>query len=193
MDLKDLALDQYHRCWFNSGLRYLLHSGPVQDTGSSRSSEITTRESFPEPWNSIWVNITPPVRFVLTYMELADDLQLSNQADQNRIQLFRNIMDALNLPSEQRVFWPINRIKKSQWEEQTEIFWNGIEGMNPNYIICFGENVFKRLFPDRHLNYGQFTTETNLQVLFLPGPERMLPDNREVKKQVWNFLKQFKA
>ena len=193
LDLKDLNLNQYYHCWFKSGLRYILHTDNQPDTNNRTNSNPATKLDFPEPWESVLKTTNPPVPIVLTYYQLPEDLGNSHMFDNNRIQLFQNILKALNWPKENRAFLPATRIVDNDLQEEPDIFWKIIQILNPAYLICFGEPVFKMLFPDKSLVFDQFEIENDLDVLFVPGPDDMLPDNREAKKRVWNFLKDLKS
>jgi len=190
LDIKDLKLNQYHRSILNSGFRYLLQSeSSTQQDFTSGTSGNSSPRLFPEPWQSIFQDTKPPIYCFFTYWELSYDLQYSSEKSAKRMHLFKNIISSLKWPEEKVVFWPATYINYTEFTLDADSFWEGVKKLQPVYLICFGKTVFSALFPERSFQVSQFTTTDNMNVLSLPGPNDMLPDNREAKRKVWHALK----
>lgn len=191
MDFTDLRLREPFRSWYLNGLRFFFKRGPDCRSGHlSRQKEpinITSpEEKFPSPWDDLWACSNPPYLSVWTYWELGQDC--GQEADQDRQSLFDNILNALGLTREEVLFWPLTSSLEGEINIQEDIFWQGVKLSGAGNIICFGERVFQGLFPNRPLNYSIFVYN-DYEVVLVPGPEEMLPDNREAKKIVWRILK----
>jgi hypothetical protein len=180
LDLTDLNLQEPLRSWYRSGLRYLLP--PVERQGSPEAGSTP----LPEPWHSLSAQLDPPHPHVWTYWELA--LDLSGHGDPERFRLFRRILQSLQWPEENVIFWPPAHIEQGELVLRADIFWQGVEWIRPGHVTCFGREAFRRLFPDRAGRYGSFRAG-NHTLVYLPGPEDMLPDNRRAKQLVWRILR----
>ena len=190
LDIKDLKLNQYHRSILNSGLRYLLQSeSSTQQDFTSETKDNSATSQFPEPWDTIFQDTKPPIYCFFTYWELSYDLQYSTEISAKRMHLFKNIIGSLNWPEDKIVFWPATCINNTEFTVDANIFWEGVKMLQPVYLICFGKTVFSALFPERWFQEAPFATTGNTNVLSLPGPNDMLPDNREAKRKVWHALK----
>ena len=156
-------------CWKKSGIFYIL-----------REKKHFT---FPEPWESILKASNKKPRVVFSYWELGEDHFCQNA----RIKLVNNIIKHLSY-QEQIILWPLTLKEKGIITPYDYIFWKGIRSLSPIYLVLFGKKIFHHLFPKIPLQYDEFTIK-NLKILVLPSIQRMLPDNREVKKFVWEKLK----
>jgi hypothetical protein len=143
-------------------------------------------ESLPEPWRSLSATVEPPHPHLWTYWDLARDLDAEAESDRSR--LFRRILHSLQWPEKSVIFWPPSCFEQGELVLRADIFWQGVEWIQPRYIVCFGREAFRGLFPDRADKYGSFQADA-LTVVHLPGPGDMLPDNRKAKQLVWQFLK----
>ena len=130
----------------------------------------------------------PPYRYVFTYYFLGKELLSPGE----RTRLFQKILTGLKW-KKGVLFLPHNYIKGKNIVETPLEFWGMIEKLkkknNPlSYILIFGEDSASCLVPNNKFRLGPFIWKQN-KLLFLPSPEEMLPDNREVKNLVWHFLK----
>jgi len=123
---------------------------------------------------------------VWTYARLADDLTTATCSQQRR-QLFKKILQALNWPRGSVFFWPFGIYAGTTFVPRPDVFWPGVSGLAPKYLLCFGQQAVDALCPQRPVNASAFTQDT-LQVFVLPDPDQMLPDNRELKRSVWRTL-----
>ena len=190
LDLAELNLPARLRAWYASGLRYIFApaSKCAPEPEGERPAAKTASASeplFPSPWQEIFAACRPPHPHVWTYWKLC--LDLGPEAGQDRSTLFSNILASLQWPRENVVFWPLSRSSPSGIVAEPEPFWKGIKLLCPRYILCFGLDAFQALFPDRRAEYGSFASG-RAKVLFLPGPDDMLPDNRQAKGLVWHAL-----
>ncbi|MFO7597717.1 MAG: hypothetical protein R6W92_15420 [Desulfocurvibacter africanus] len=127
----------------------------------------------------------PPVSAMWTYWELAQDF--GGEPDSNRRQLWANIIKSL--PYKQRVgFWPVSEFKGGTMLAKPALFWQGVREFGATHVLCFGRRACMTLFPDRPFSPGAFQ-HRNLTAVILPGPDDMLPDNRQLKAVTWNLLK----
>lgn len=188
MDLKEINIPEPIRSWYLSGIRYVFSSlsQPEADSRFDQEGPEYQANKFPEPWQGLWQQITIPQISVWTYWELGEDL--SSYFSEMRWKLFRNILSSLKWNQDKVTFWPINKIDQGYIQIHNDIFWQGLDLIKPEYLICFGQAAFACLFPDRNKKDTIFQVQ-GIQVIVLPGPEEMLPDNREAKKIVWETLK----
>jgi hypothetical protein len=191
LDLAELNLHTRLRSWYAAGLRHVFapprSSAPAsKGTGQKEEpSEAGPGSPFPSPWKEVYERCRPPHPHVWTYWRLC--LDLGPEADEARCTLFNNILSSLKWPRENVVFWPLSRSGPSSISPGTEPFWHGVRLLRPRYILCFGLDAFTTLFPDRSPEYGSHTTDRGV-IVSLPGPEDMLPDNRQAKSLVWHVL-----
>ena len=68
-----------------------------------------------------------------------------------------------------------------------DLFWDGVKESGADTVVCFGHRAFAHLFPDRDFDTAAFFLD-GFTIQPLPGPEDMLPDNRDAKAIVWNRL-----
>ncbi len=121
-------------------------------------------------------------KILFSYWELDKDTFLKNP----RIELLNRIIQ--HLPYKDQIFlWPLCVFLKDKMIPCEELFYKGISYTKAKILILFGEKIFKYLFPKMTLQYKEFTIN-NLKVLPLPSLDKMLPDNRKIKKFVWNKL-----
>lgn len=161
--------------WQHNGLRFVL--------GKPKSQAPV----FPEPWAGIISTQQARCTTVWTYWQLPLDLGPAPSAARNR--LFQNMITALNWPREHLVFWPLCTAEEGTLKARTELFWQGVRRFNPLYLICFGNQAFDLIAPGNSREFGLFKTG-QIDYVFLPGPEDMLPDNKQAKRIVWNTLRQ---
>ncbi len=191
MDLRDIRLSEPFRSWYLNGLQYFFRTRPDSQEGDwSRQVEptntVSPEKKFPSPWYELWACSSPPCLSVWTYWDLGDDC--SKLPDQDRQLLFDNILTALELTRQDVLFWPLISASKGESEPQEAIFWQGVELSGAKYVVCFGEKVFRGLFPKRSPNYTSFVYK-GYEVILVPGPDEMLPDNRKAKQIAWHLLK----
>ncbi|MCF8109596.1 MAG: hypothetical protein K9J81_11470 [Desulfohalobiaceae bacterium] len=186
LDLSELDLPPVLHAWYRLGLTALLEAKPPEtETGQARGTG--TCADLPQPWRSIAQEHPAPCATLWTYWQLAGDL--GSKASPERTLLFRNIRKALGWPQADIVFWPPAELRASGLHFRSEYFWQGLAVFEPRFVLIFGRPAFKRLFPrtgDRR--YGEFIQD-HISYIFLPGPEDMLPDQKEAKRVVWNTLK----
>ncbi len=126
-------------------------------------------------------------KILFSYWELGKDIFSKNP----RIELLNRII--YHLPYKNQVFlWPLCVVLKGKMVPCEELFYRGISHTKTKMLVLFGERIFKYLFPKMTLQYEEFTIN-NLKVLPLPSLDKMLPDNRKVKKIVWDKLIRIKV
>ncbi|MEG6549707.1 hypothetical protein V6C53_05650 [Desulfocurvibacter africanus] len=166
-------------------------SSTISPGNASRRIGANQPTSTPEPcaWSGPFLyaleRLKPPVRAMWTYWELAQDF--GGEPDSNRRQLWANIIKSL--PYKQRVgFWPVSEFRGGTMLAKPALFWQGVREFGATHVLCFGRRACMTLFPDRPFSPGVFQ-HGDLTAVILPGPDDMLPDNRQLKAVTWNLLK----
>lgn len=133
-----------------------------------------------------------PVFSVWTYWEFPQDV--TTDALQERKKLWANIYKAIVQPrhwgKNSVAFWSLSRAQAGELHPDTDLFQAGLRYLAPVYIFCFGRRAFSTLLPQTPYACGQFLYG-RYALVSLPGPEDMLPDNREIKAGVWQTLKHY--
>ena len=186
LDLSELDIPPALRVWHRLGLTLFLEAkSPEAEDGQAYGTGSCA--GLPELWRRIVQEHPAPCATLWTYWQLTSDL--GSEASSDRIQLFRNIRKALGWASTDIVFWPLAEQRASGLHCRSECFWQGLAVFDPRFVLIFGRQAFKRLFPStEERRYGQFIQD-HISYIFLPGPEDMLPDQKEAKRLVWNTLK----
>jgi len=191
LDLAALNMTPDQRLWHGAGLRYLLSdrlSGSLDEHGEVHPPAMDKgkAEAFPEPWHSLWPRLSKPCPTVWTYGAMTDDLNDQSCSPQRR-QLFKNILQALGWPQGSVAFWPIAVRSGSELQPCPDIFRRGLAELAPRYLFCFGQTALDALCPQRTKTGARFML-ARTTVIPLPEPDQMLPDNRDLKRAVWNAL-----
>lgn len=184
-DYRALDLPLQLRNWRKCGLRFIMGREANQEL---ESKDAGPQSSFqpPEPWLSLWSKLAlQPCPLLWTYFELGPDL-LSSGPNQRR-DLFSKICQHLDIPGEWIVFWPLSEQYSQGIRPRVDIFWQGVNRIKPSYLVIFGQKAMRLLYPEQAGQYG-FYLQSSPSVLYLPGPEEMLPDNRQTKSFVWQML-----
>ncbi len=133
-----------------------------------------------------------PVFSVWTYWEFS--LDLTTAAHEERKELWANIYKAIVQPKHwgrnSIAFWSLSRNQSGELLPDTDLFQAGLRYLAPVYIFCFGRKAFSTLLPQTVYACGQFLYG-RYALISLPGPEEMLPDNREIKASVWQTLQHY--
>ncbi len=133
-----------------------------------------------------------PVFSVWTYWEFPQDLTTAALAQ--RKELWANIYKAIVQPGHwgknSVAFWSLSRNQSGKLLPDTDLFQAGLRYLAPVYIFCFGRKAFSTLLPETDYACGQFLYG-RYALVSLPGPEEMLPDNRDIKASVWQTLQHY--
>ncbi|MDK2922479.1 MAG: hypothetical protein PWR24_2036 [Desulfonauticus sp.] len=105
--------------------------------------------------------------------------------------IFNAAHDQLNWPSKQITFWPLFYPLQGKYVCNLELFEFGLKKIQPTYIFCFGQECFKCLLPQEDFAYNQIFEYKKSLLIALPDFNDLLPDNRELKKIVWEALKRY--
>jgi hypothetical protein len=187
-----LILPEPWRSWREAGLEFLLKEHPVEVPAPTNPSEHVCHvherleHDWPEPWKGQLARLKRPRPVLWTYLELG--LDLCGSPDPRRRELWTSIIESLGWPRGAVLFWPFSHILGDTIVPRTDLFWKGIETLDPMMIVVFGSDAAVELLPGNP-GYGP-ARHAGLQVLLLPGPQDMLPDNRTSKRIVWEYLKQ---
>lgn len=189
LDYQSLELPAALRAWYKSGLRHVLYDFCSRISAQESKQRPDSKHEqiyFPEPWHSIWTNMQRCSATLLwTYYELGPDLQ--HQGTNQRTELFSRICTHLDLGREMIVFWPMAQQTAQGVQPRQDIFWQGVHLINPVYLLIFGQKAMQLLFPGLASCFGSYS-QAGFQLIYLPGPEQMLPDNRQAKSYVWRML-----
>ncbi|MDQ7031932.1 MAG: hypothetical protein Q9M37_04345 [Desulfonauticus sp.] len=152
-----------------------------------------------KPVGSIeWENIPVPIRQKLLqqyrpayslwlYYDYYNDLE--DPELNPRKKLILKILKALNW-GKKISFWPLFRAKGSDYLPDMKFFYHALQEIRPVYIFCFGARCFKILLPDETFSYQHYNYKDRMLVA-LPDFNELLPDNRELKKVVWQILQKY--
>lgn len=187
LDPAQLKLNPQLLAFYRSGLRYLFHPSDPSEQPSQERTETTS--SARDAWLQWLQALTSPCKVILTYYQLCLDL-CAHPAEEShqRRDLFAKMLSGLKWPEAAYAFWPHSLCQDEDIVADSDLFWQGIHVLKPEYVLVFGERAADTLFPDREGG----TEELNLKgirYLFLSGPDEMLPDNRVAKNHVWQKLK----
>ncbi len=131
----------------------------------------------------------PPYRYVLTYYFLSQDMRSPSE----RSHLFKRMLSALHW-KRGYIFLPHNFLKGEEIINTPRQFWSTVREINQrgegriSYILIFGRDCARELVPNKEFRFGP-CPYGEMRLLFLPSPDEMLPDNRELKNLVWHLLK----
>ncbi len=130
-----------------------------------------------------------PIFSVWTYWEFPLDLTENALIERKALwaNMYKAIVQPQNWGRDSVVFWGLSRNKNGNLLSDTALFQAGLKYLMPVYIFCFGQKAFSALFPDKPYSEGTFLYG-RYALVSLPGPEKMLPDNREIKGKVWKTL-----
>ncbi|SDB16888.1 hypothetical protein SAMN05660653_00791 [Desulfonatronum thiosulfatophilum] len=186
-------LEENIRIFREMGLAFLYH--PTQempstavitkDIPSHDQQQVYSEATFPEPFLFYLHKISDSVKVVWTYFELDQDFR--GNPDPQRLELWYSIMKAKGLQQQHVAFWPI---ELHPWHSATisrsiDFFCKFVNKVCPKFIFCFG-SAAHGLFHD-HSNALSFNT--SVPIIFLPGAEEMLPDNKSVKRKAWSLIR----
>ncbi|MFP4048374.1 MAG: hypothetical protein ACLFT8_00355 [Desulfovermiculus sp.] len=195
LDLRELNIPQGFLALYQAGISYLLPAGDIrepsrQDTRAVKeedpAQEVHPDQGFPPPWSQVWKKLRPPYTMVWTYWQLSEDLGPAPCLE--RQQLFKAILSQLRWPRGSVAFWPLSAFDGQTHTAHLDLFWSGIQALQAELVVIFGTQAFQTLFPDKGPGLGFSSTRDGLQIVHVPGPEDMLPNNRDMKNLTWNML-----
>ncbi len=189
-DYQIVEYSAFARSWHKCGLRYLMTCSRGQNDQCQAESNTSQGETvFPEPWQSIWLDRQRlQIHMLWTYFELGQDLMLPDKS-RKYVELFSRILAHLDLPSEKIVLWPLTEYQGSSLVPRQDYFWQGVDLFRPLYTVIFGQEAMQLICPELTAKYGSYYYD-RVQMVYLPGPSDMLPDNRQAKGFVWQMLLQ---
>jgi hypothetical protein len=176
----------------------------ASDAASRRASRTWTSRSivhqddpaetaWPAPWDLYLARAAAPSRTVWTYLELGRDMLAGTAGAtdmgagpevQARRGLFRNIIQNMAWPKGSVAFWPL----AAEGDPEPELFWRGVDHLQAEAVVVFGRGGLAALCPGMDYRHSSLILH-NLPVHVLPGPEDMLPDNKDAKRIAWTMLK----
>jgi hypothetical protein len=197
LDLRQVTMPSASLILHQAGIRHLLppDDGPAP-ASDQQAKEMPVPEmqeqyeaaeqGYPPPWSTVWSTLSPPYTMVWTYWQLSEDLGPS--PDQQRRTLFKTILTSLCWPRGSVAFWPLTSYAPPDHTPRLDIFWSGVSALQAQMIVVFGARAFQTIFPERTPRFGFTSTPEGLQIVHVPGPQDMLPDNREMKNLTWSML-----
>lgn len=195
LDLRELNIPQRFLALYQAGISYLLPAGDIcapspQDNGAVKdeapAQDVHPDQGLPPPWSQVWKKLHPPYTMVWTYWQLSEDLGSAPRLE--RQHLFKSILAQLGWPRGSVAFWPLSAFDGQTHTLQLDLFWSGVQALQAELVVIFGVQAFQTLFPEKDLSLGYSSTRDGLQVVHVPGPDDMLPNNRDMKNLTWNML-----
>ncbi len=195
LDLYEINIPRQYLPLYQAGIVYLfpqrtsepLEEKDVAPSGCGLGNQNKgPAENYPPPWSFLWKNLWPPYTMVWTYWQLAQDI--GPAPNRERTQLIKTILAKLCWPKGSVAFWPISSFDGHRHIPDQDMFWSGVQKLHAQIVVVFGRTAFHALFPDNDPCFGFTTTPDKLQIVHVPGPDDMLPDNREMKNLAWNML-----
>ncbi|WP_459938317.1 hypothetical protein [Desulfonatronum parangueonense] len=186
-------MEEYVRIFREMGLVYIYQ--PAQEGSSteidSKNIPIQNQEQgnseggFPEPYNFYLKKISEPVKVVWTYIELDEDFRVN--PNMQRLNLWFSIMKAKGLQKHQVAFWPIelHPLNTKPTTQGVSYFFKFISQIHPRFIFCFGYAA-QRLLQEQS---SALFSNPPVPIVFLPGADEMLPDNKAAKRKAWDLLR----
>lgn len=185
-------MQEYQRIWHTAGLRHVLSQAVnASDLNQGGLDSSHSQESFlatlPESLRFYWQRVRLPLKIVWTYWELDEDMR--GKPDPDRLSLWRSIMLAKNWKEDQVCFWPIaiSSGLDQSFVPQAGVLASLTKLFLPSHVFCFGRQS--------HLALKNFFKQTGdmfpsqCMILYLPGAQDMLPDNKDAKQQTWQQIK----
>lgn len=165
---------------------------PRTGPGIPTAAPDVTQPELPPAYAAHLNRTTIPSFTLWTYWEFGEDLLGS--PDPHRQALWRGMLkalhDRLGWPRGSIAFWPLTMIRDGNATPDLELFMYGVRRIKPVYLFCFGRKAFEVLLPNREYAAGRYTRD-HLSIQVLPGPEEMLPDNKEAKGAAWKIFQRY--
>ena len=141
-------------------------------TFSPISSEV-----WPHPWDRFRdERLTRPSHSIWTYLTLGADM--GGNPDPERRRVLKQIIPALAWPEGSIAFWPLAVLEEGYLCENTALFRQGTEYAHASHVVCFGEEAFRLLCPDRTFVPGKHdcpALPSIRSLLALPGLDALSP------------------
>lgn len=195
MDAAPLRLSERLRPWHAAGLRYLFRNRtqtppPAGEKPGKNAYQpapaVDSENTWPAPWDSYRNRLEVPSRTVWTYADLC--LDFGSSPSPERRNLFLLIIHFLKWPKGSVTFWPVAAERAGRLEPDAERFWQGVAECRARTVVVFGRRALDILFPGEAFAPRIFQAR-GVNVVVLPGPSDLLPDNRQAKKIVWDTLR----
>lgn len=118
-------------------------------------------------------------------------LDLVDKGKKERKELILKIIKHLKWPTATIAFWPLFWLLQEEFVCHFDFFEYGFNKIKPTYIFCFGEECFKKLFPQESFVYEKSIEYKDSLLITLPDFKELFPDNRALKKVVWKTLNRY--
>lgn len=188
LDPAQLKIDPQWLPFYRSGLRYLLRPERARAPCSSEPSDAPAEHR--KGMLGRLERLSPPYSVLMTYWELCLDLSgaCPDEKCSQRRQLFSRMISGLGWTDAEYVFWPLSHCPGSEPVADAELFWQGLRSLRPRFVLLFGERATDTVLPRQDPRTSRVEMD-GVTYLSLPGPEEMLPDNRQAKNRVWRELR----
>ncbi|GAB6886603.1 hypothetical protein JCM13304A_01010 [Desulfothermus okinawensis JCM 13304] len=180
--IRDLNIRNY--LWINAGLKFI-HVYKTK-TKFSRSQKPDSK--------AISTYGVPPYKYVITYYNLHEDIDQFLNNQNPRTILFKNMIGNALKWQFGYIFIPCTKKIGTRIVKTPDLFWTKVSELKKTHkithILIFGKDAHKTIVPHVQSNHPYFIQKFNsYSIICLPSPEDMLPDNREMKKIAWHFLR----
>ncbi|TVQ99134.1 MAG: hypothetical protein EA399_08690 [Desulfovibrionales bacterium] len=187
-------MTEQSRIWRDIGLKYLFQPCeiiPAQHQSGAKTSEIFPN-NIPEQLVFYWHKIQKPISIIVTYQALDQDFR--GLVHIQRFQLLHSILRATPWPVSDVAFWPtVLHDKTVATEESTMMMQALIIELQPRFLLDFGGSLGHLITSTGQRHEHMEITCREFQHVILPALEDMLPDNKRIKKQAWDILRNLSA
>ncbi|WP_144303398.1 hypothetical protein [Oceanidesulfovibrio indonesiensis] len=130
---------------------------------------------WPHPWDCYIEKLPLSPRCIWTYWELG--LDMAGRSSGIRRTVLQKLLLKLNLPAGSIGFWPAAALQQDELMYDAELFLRGLAHAGASDILCFGPELYGRLFPGEV--YAPGPREAHGYTFhFLPPIREYLADNR---------------
>jgi hypothetical protein len=176
------------RLWREIGLCHVFRMSPSTPHPVPRSSVADPLQDFqtslPASLQIYWQHLHLPVSIVWTYWEL--DMDIRGEPSKPRMDLWESIIRAKGWNMNHIAFWPLSlpADPTSDPGQCAFFFRKFLASVTPKYILCFGCRSHEALRAALCTDFPQLMPK----IIYLPGAEEMLPDNKAAKRDAWRLI-----
>jgi len=123
-------------------------------------------------------------------MELG--LDLGGQPDPRRSGVLRNTLtNHLKWPAGTAAFWPMSALVNGSLQPNKDMFWKGWEMWRTPYIVCFGDEALKVIYPQAEVGGTTYFYE-EITIFVAPPLAKlvtMLPHEQQISTELLSAVR----